>query len=321
MNPAELGEACDQIRAQVGRVLLGQEEVVEHALVAILARGHVLIEGVPGLGKTLLVRVLSKVLGCTHKRIQFTPDLMPSDVTGGNVFNQRLDQFEFVQGPVFTQLLLADEINRAPAKTQSALLEAMQEASVTADGKTRPLPRPFFVMATQNPIESQGTYPLPEAQLDRFLLKIGVAHPPRDVEKQILRNHLGGFNPSALEEAGLETVVDADKLLLMQNALQQINVSEDMLEYVTDIVSRTRAHRSVLLGSSPRGSIALASAARAKAGIEGREFIIPDDVKALAPAVLRHRLILQPDAEFEGLSPDLCIDQILSEAQVPKTAA
>jgi MoxR-like ATPase len=321
MTPAEFGENCQRIRAQVGRVLLGQEEVVEHALVAILARGHVLIEGVPGLGKTLLVRVLSRVLGCTQKRIQFTPDLMPSDVTGGNVFNQRLDQFDFLQGPVFTQLLLADEINRAPAKTQSALLEAMQEASVTADGLTRPLPRPFFVMATQNPIESQGTYPLPEAQLDRFLLKIGVEHPSRDVEKLIVRHHLAGFNPSAIEEAGLEQVVDAATIVEMQNALQDINVSDEMLEYITDIVARTRAHRSVLLGASPRGSIALATAARAKAGIDGRDFVIPDDVKALAPAVLRHRLILQPDAEFEGLSADLCISQILSEAQVPKTAA
>jgi MoxR-like ATPase len=321
MTPAQFGETCERIRAQVGRVLLGQDEVVEHALVAILARGHVLIEGVPGLGKTLLVRVLSRVLGCTQKRIQFTPDLMPSDVTGGNVFNQRLDQFEFVQGPVFTQLLLADEINRAPAKTQSALLEAMQEASVSADGLTRPLPRPFFVMATQNPIESQGTYPLPEAQLDRFLLKIGVGHPSRDIEKQIVRHHLAGFNPAAIEEARLEQVVDAETLVQMQGALQSINVSEDMLEYITDIVARTRAHRSVLLGSSPRGSIALATAARAKAGIDGRDFVIPDDVKALAPAVLRHRLILQPDAEFEGLSADLCVTQILSEAQVPKTAA
>ena len=321
MTPAEFGDNCQRIRAQVGRVLLGQEEVVEHALVAILARGHVLIEGVPGLGKTLLVRVLSRVLGCTQKRIQFTPDLMPSDVTGGNVFNQRLDQFEFVQGPVFTQLLLADEINRAPAKTQSSLLEAMQEASVSADGLTRPLPRPFFVMATQNPIESQGTYPLPEAQLDRFLLKIGVEHPSRDVEKQIVRHHLGGFNPSAIEEAGLEQVVDAGTIVEMQNALQSINVSDEMLEYITDIVARTRAHRSVLLGASPRGSIALATAARARAGLDGRDFVIPDDVKALAPAVLRHRLILQPDAEFEGLSADLCIGQILSEAQVPKTAA
>ena len=321
MTPAELGQRCDGIRSQVARVLLGQHDVVEHALVAILARGHVLIEGVPGLGKTLLVRVLSKVLGCTHKRIQFTPDLMPSDVTGGNVFNQRSDQFEFIPGPVFTQLLLADEINRAPAKTQSALLEAMQESSVTADGVTRDLPRPFFVMATQNPLESQGTYPLPEAQLDRFLLKIEVSHPERTVEKQILRNHLSGFDPSALQEAGLEQVVDGPTLVAMQEALRGINVSEDMIDYVTDIIGRTRDHRSVLLGASPRGGIALIGAARARAGLERRDFVTPDDVKALAPSVLRHRLILQPDAEFEGLSPDLCIQQVLSEAQVPKTAA
>ncbi|MGH1346271.1 MAG: AAA family ATPase [Nannocystales bacterium] len=321
MNPAEIGARCDQIKAEVGRVLLGQEEVVEHALVAILARGHVLIEGVPGLGKTLLVRVLSHVLGCSHKRIQFTPDLMPSDVTGGNVFNSREDRFEFQPGPVFTQLLLADEINRAPAKTQSALLEAMQESSVTVDGQTRPLPRPFFVMATQNPVESQGTYPLPEAQLDRFMLKIGVAHPPTDVEKQILRNHLEGFDPSALEQSQLQTVVDDAALLAMQSGLQGIGFTEEMLDYITDIVGRTRLHRSVLLGASPRGTIALAGAARARAAVMGREFVIPDDVKALAPAVLRHRIILQPDAEFEGLSTDLCVEQILSEAQVPKTAA
>ncbi len=321
MNPAEIGARCDQIKAEVGRVLLGQEEVVEHALVAILARGHVLIEGVPGLGKTLLVRVLSHVLGCSHKRIQFTPDLMPSDVTGGNVFNSREDRFEFLPGPVFTQLLLADEINRAPAKTQSALLEAMQESSVTVDGQTRALPGPFFVMATQNPIESQGTYPLPEAQLDRFMLKIGVSHPSTAVEKQILRNHLGGFNPSALEQAQLQTVVDDAALVAMQSGLQGIGFTEDMLDYITDIVGRTRLHRSVLLGASPRGTIALAAAARARAAVMGREFVIPDDVKALAPAVLRHRIILQPDAEFEGLSTDLCVEQILSEAQVPKTAA
>ncbi len=321
MNPAEIGARCDQIKAEVGRVLLGQEEVVEHALVAILARGHVLIEGVPGLGKTLLVRVLSQVLGCSHKRIQFTPDLMPSDVTGGNVFNSREDRFEFLPGPVFTQLLLADEINRAPAKTQSALLEAMQESSVTVDGQTRPLPRPFFVMATQNPVESQGTYPLPEAQLDRFMLKIGVSHPSPAVEKQILRNHLHGFDPSALEASQLQTVVDDAALLAMQHGLQGVVFTEDLLEYITDIVGRTRLHRSVLLGASPRGTIALAAAARARAAVMGREFVIPDDVKALAPAVLRHRIILQPDAEFEGLSTDLCVEQILSEAQVPKSAA
>ena len=320
-TPAQIGATCQRIQQEVSRVLLGQDEVVEHALVAILARGHVLIEGVPGLGKTLLVRVLSHVLGCTHKRIQFTPDLMPSDVTGGNVFNSKLDQFEFLPGPVFTQLLLADEINRAPAKTQSALLEAMQEASVTVDGSTRALPRPFFVMATQNPVESQGTYPLPEAQLDRFMLKVGVGHPSPDTEKQILRNHLEGFNPSALENAQLQQVVDASTLAGMQAGLQQVVVGDELLDYVTDIVGGTRVHRSVLLGASPRGSIALAGAARARAGLMGRDFVIPDDVKALAPAVLRHRIILQPDAEFEGVSADLCIEQVLGEAQVPKTAA
>ncbi|MCR9160181.1 MAG: AAA family ATPase [Nannocystaceae bacterium] len=321
MIPAEIGETCERIRTEVARVLLGQDEVVEHALVAILAGGHVLIEGVPGLGKTLLVRVLSVVLGCSHKRIQFTPDLMPSDVTGGNVFNSKSETFEFLSGPVFTQLLLADEINRAPAKTQSALLEAMQEASVTVDGQTRPLPHPFFVMATQNPVESQGTYPLPEAQLDRFMLKIGVRHPSTAVEKQILRNHLQGFDPSALAHAQLQQVVDSEGLLAMQQGLREVLVSDDLLDYITDIIGRTRAHRAVLLGASPRGSIALAAASRARAAMLGREFVIPDDVKTLAPAVLRHRIILQPDAEFEGISPDLCVEQILSEAQVPKTAA
>ncbi|MBL4689716.1 MAG: MoxR family ATPase [Nannocystaceae bacterium] len=318
MNLEQLGEVSAAIRNQVGRVLLGQDELIEHVLVAIVARGHVLIEGVPGLGKTLLVRVLSKVVGCTDKRIQFTPDLMPSDVTGGNVFNQGAGRFEFIEGPIFAQFVLADEINRAPAKTQSALLEAMAESSVSTDGVTRTLSRPFFVMATQNPVESQGTYPLPEAQLDRFLLKISVGHPEREVEMQILRNHLAGFNPSDLEDAGLEQVVDAEGVRAMQEAVGGVNVSEALLAYVTEIVARTRDHRSIFVGASPRGSISLAVAARARAALHGRDFAIPDDVKALAPAVLRHRLMLQPDAEFEGLSADNCLEQILAEVPVPK---
>jgi MoxR-like ATPase len=321
MTPDQLGSTCQAIRDQVARVLLGQDDVIEHVMVAVLAGGHVLLEGLPGLGKTLLVRVLGRVLGAHERRIQFTPDLMPSDVTGGNVFNQRADAFEFLPGPVFTNLLLADEINRAPAKTQSALLEAMQERSVTIDGVTRPLPRPFFVMATQNPIESQGTYPLPEAQLDRFLLKIGVGHPSLDVEKRILVQHLAGFDPAALETAGIEPIVNADTVVAMQQALARIAVGPEMIDYVTDIVRRTRSHRSVMHGASPRGAIALVVAARARAALDGRDYVNPDDVKQLAPSVLRHRLILQPEAEFEGITADRVVEVILGESQVPKSAA
>ncbi|MCA9691462.1 MAG: MoxR family ATPase [Myxococcales bacterium] len=321
MNPEAIGEVCDRIKREVAKVLVGQEELVELVLTAILARGHVLIEGVPGLGKTLLVRTLARVLGCESRRIQFTPDLMPADVTGGSVFNQQRQEFDFVPGPVFTQLLLGDEINRAPAKTQSALLEAMQERSVTTDGVTRALPRPFFVVATQNPVESQGTYPLPEAQLDRFLMKIEVTHPSREVEKRILQNHVAGFDATALAGAGLQTVTSAAEVEAMQGALTQVRVDDELLDYITDIVGRTRSHRSIDLGASPRASIALLAGARASAAMQRRGFITPDDIKALAPAVLRHRVILVPDAEFEGITPGECVREILAEAKVPKSAA
>ncbi|MEO5728058.1 MAG: MoxR family ATPase [Byssovorax sp.] len=321
MSIPDYRDRFESIRREAARVLLGQDDLILHTLIAVLAGGHVLIEGVPGLGKTLLVRTLSHVLGATFKRIQFTPDLMPSDVTGGNVFNQKEDRFVFHEGPIFTQLLLADEINRAPAKTQASLLEAMQDLAVSSDGVTRPLPDPFFVIATQNPIESQGTYPLPEAQLDRFLIKINVLHPTAEVEKQILRNHAQGFNAARLEHSGLTQIATAEDLLAMRRALTSVRVDEGIIEYIADIVGRSRAHRSVYLGASPRASIGLLSVARALAASEGREFVIPDDVKALAPAVLRHRLILHPDAEIEGVSADDCVDDILREAKVPKTAA
>jgi len=309
------------IRAAIARVLVGQDDVIDQTLVAVLAGGHVLVEGPPGLGKTLLVRAFGRVIGCTFKRIQFTPDLMPSDVTGGNVFNQRKDEFDFFPGPVFTQLLLADEINRAPAKTQSALLEAMQEHSVTCDGVTRRLPHPFFVIATQNPVESQGTYPLPEAQLDRFLFKLNIAHPARTAEKSILLHYLEGFDPTRLENFGIEQVVSADDLVAMQLALPAVKVASEVLDYITEIVGRTRTHRSIQFGASPRASIALLQSARVVAASQGRDFVVPDDVKALAPCVLRHRIMLHPDAEIEGVSPDECVAGILREATVPKTAA
>ena len=321
MHVTEFRDRFAYIKRETERVLLGQEEIVESTLLAILAGGHVLIEGVPGLGKTLLVRTLAHVLGCTFRRIQFTPDLMPSDVTGGNVFNSKEDRFVFHQGPVFTQLLLADEINRAPAKTQSALLEAMQDLAVTTDGVTRALPQPFFVIATQNPIESQGTYPLPEAQLDRFLMKLHVKHPPPAVEKIILRNHAQGFQPAHLESMQLAKAASAEDILAMRHALYSVRVDDGVLEYITDIVNKSRTHRSVYLGASPRGSIGLLSAARAHAATQGRDFVVPDDVKALAGPVLRHRVILHPDAEIEGISTDDCIEEILREAKVPRTAA
>jgi MoxR-like ATPase len=321
MSVQQFAQAFATIRSEVNRVLLGQDEVVEQVLLAIFARGHVLIEGVPGLGKTLLVRTLGRVLGSEFKRIQFTPDLMPSDVTGGNIFNQQQNAFEFVAGPVFTQLLLADEINRAPAKTQSALLEAMQDRSVTVDGATRALPRPFFTIATQNPVESQGTYPLPEAQLDRFLMKINVDHPSREVEKSILQNYVEGFDAANLDTIGVRQVCTAEQLVELAGLTGAVAVDAEILDYITDIVARTRAQRSIYLGASPRASIALLTCARARAASQGRAYVIPDDIKSLAPAILRHRLVLHPDAEIEGVTPDDCVEAILREAPVPQTAA
>ena len=321
MNPEALRQKMETVRAEVARAVVGQDDLVIHVLVAVLARGHVLLEGAPGLGKTLLVRTLGEVLGCESKRIQFTPDLMPSDVTGGNVWSQARSNFEFLPGPVFTQLLLGDEINRAPAKTQSALLEAMQERSVTVDGATRTLPEPFLVIATQNPIESQGTYPLPEAQLDRFLFKLEVRPPGRAVEKAILSNHLAGFDASALGRLGLRRLTSAAELIQLQQEVRQVRVDDSLLDYITEIVGRTREHRAIYFGASPRASIALLLGAQALAAIEGRGFAIPDDVKALAPAVLRHRVGLQPDAEIEGVTADDCVAEILREVRVPATAA
>ena len=321
MNESSFKDLFDRLRTEVGRALVGQVDVVAHALLAVFCRGHVLLEGAPGLGKTLLVRTFGAVLGCESKRLQFTPDLMPSDVTGGNVFNQQRGAFDFHPGPVFTQLLLADEINRAPAKTQAALLEAMQERHVTVDGVSRALPAPFLVIATQNPLESQGTYPLPEAQLDRFLFKINVDPPSREVEKAVLLQHLGGFDAAALDKLGLARLVTPTEILAWQERIRTVTVDPSLLDYITEIVGRTREHRSLYFGASPRGSIALLLTAQARALALGRAFVVPDDVKVLAFPVLRHRIGLQPDAEIEGVSADDCIRDILKETPVPKTIA
>jgi MoxR-like ATPase len=318
LNAETMRETCSAICDEVGRVVVGQPELVRQVLVALLARGHVLIEGVPGVGKTLLVRCLAAVLGAEFKRIQFTPDLMPTDVTGGNVFDARKGEFYFARGPVFTQLLLADEINRAPAKTQSSLLEAMQEASVTVDGTSRPLPAPFVVIATQNPVESQGTYPLPEAQLDRFLLQLLVTHPSQQVEQQILRNYVAGFDAARLEGAQLRRIADPALVLAMQAFVSHVRVDEQIVQYICELVARTRQHPSIFLGSSPRGALGLVAAARTHAAVHGRDFVIPDDVQAYAAPVLRHRVMLQPDAELQNQRADDVIEAILREVPVPQ---
>jgi MoxR-like ATPase len=319
MSPEEFAGRFDSIRQEMARVVVGQEELVEGVLVALLAKGHALIEGAPGLGKTLVARALGVASGTTFKRIQFTPDLMPSDVTGSSVFDRQTSAFTFIAGPIFTQLLLADEINRAPAKTQSALLEAMQDRQVTVDGTSRPLPAPFAVIATQNPVESQGTYPLPEAQLDRFLVKLLVTDPPREIEHTIVRHHADGFDPSDL--SALRAVVNPATIGEMQAAAQAVKVDDSIVAYVVDLVRRTRDDRAIELGASPRASIALLKSGQVIAASSGRNFVTPDDVKPMAMAVLRHRIMLHPDAQLQGVTADDRITDILKAAPVPRVAA
>ncbi|WP_246169171.1 AAA family ATPase [Actinotalea subterranea] len=306
------------LRTEVGKAVVGQDAAVTGLLIALLCRGHVLLEGVPGVAKTLLVRTLSTALALDTKRVQFTPDLMPGDVTGSLVYDARTAQFSFREGPVFTNLLLADEINRTPPKTQASLLEAMEERQVSVDGTPRPLPDPFLVIATQNPVEYEGTYPLPEAQLDRFLLKLTLPLPERDQEVEVLRRHAAGFDPRNLAGAGVRQVTDASQLARARAEVSQVQIAHEVLGYAVDVCRATRQSPSLSLGVSPRGATALLATARAWAWLSGRGYVTPDDIKALAHPTLRHRVQLRAEAELEGVTAESVLDTVLAAVPVPR---
>lgn len=309
-----------RIEAEIDKVFVGQRNLVRGVLIALLADGHVLIESVPGLGKTLLVRALGRVLGCAFNRIQFTPDLMPSDVTGSAIYDERTHDFRFRPGPIFTQLLLADEINRAPAKTHSALLEIMQETRVTVDGVAHPIEKPFLVLATQNPIESEGTYNLPEAQLDRFMFKLIVEYPSATEETSILRLHARGLGPESLLTDEVRGATDPSEVLDVQRRCRDVLVDDRVIHYISTIVRKTRDWPSFSLGASPRAGVAILRGARAAAALEGRDYAVPDDVQEVAPAALRHRVTLTPEAEVEGRNADELIADMLRTVEVPRKA-
>ncbi|WP_245563428.1 AAA family ATPase [Longispora albida] len=309
-------EALNSLRAEVGKVVIGQDAVVTGVVIALLCRGHVLLEGVPGVAKTLLVRTLAAALELDTKRVQFTPDLMPGDVTGSLIYDAHSSRFEFREGPVFTNLLLADEINRTPPKTQSSLLEAMEERQVSVDGVGRQLPDPFVVAATQNPVEYEGTYPLPEAQLDRFLLKLNVPLPDRDAEFAVLRAHHQGFDPRDLSH--VKPVANAADLAVARQAVRQVAVADEVIGYVLDLCRATRQSPSLELGASPRGSTALLNTSKAWAWLAGRDYVTPDDVKALARPTLRHRIRVRPEVELEGVTADGVLEAVLATVPTPR---
>lgn len=316
--PPAARDALAGVRNEIGKAIVGQDAAITGLVIGLLCQGHVLLEGVPGVAKTLLVRSLGASLQLEMKRVQFTPDLMPGDVTGSLVYDSRAADFTFREGPVFTNLMLADEINRTPPKTQSALLEAMEERQVTVDGRSMPLPDPFMVIATQNPVEYEGTYTLPEAQLDRFLLKLLVPLPGREDEVEILTRHSRKFNPRNLAEAGLRAVASAEDLRAAQAEVEEVQAAPEVLGYIVDIVQATRTSPSLQLGVSPRGATALLATSRAWAWLNGRSYITPDDVKALAHPTLRHRVQLRAEAQFEGVNVESLLDSILSTVPVPR---
>ena len=313
-----VSSTVEQILTELRKIVIGQDEPIEQILVALLAEGHALIEGVPGTAKTLTVKTLARIIGAGFSRIQFTPDLMPSDITGTNVFNVATSDFTLRRGPVFTDILLADEINRTPPKTQAALLEAMEERQVTIDGEPHPLSPLFTVLATENPIEYEGTYPLPEAQLDRFLLKILLDYPSEQAEQQVVANWDAGFNARRLEQVDIRPLAEPDAISRCRMEVRSARMEPGVQRYIVEIVRRSRAHPSVLYGASPRASVALLLCTKALSALRGREFATPDDVRDIARPVLRHRLSLRAEAELDGATPDAVITDILQTVEVPR---
>jgi MoxR-like ATPase len=305
-------------REEIGKVIVGQEDLIEQVLVALFAGGHILIEGVPGTGKTLLVRVIARLFTCPFKRIQFTPDLMPTDIVGTNVFDPRNQTFNFRPGPVFTQFVLGDEINRAPPKTQAALLEAMQERQVTVDGESYILPPIFTVFATQNPVEQEGTYPLPEAQLDRFMMKVFAEYPSEEEEEEILRVHQRGMRVEDLNRFALKSIGGEAELLAAQEEIRNRKIRSEVVGYISRVVRATRENLKVEVGASPRAGLMVLTAAKARAALKDRSHVLPDDIKAITKPVLRHRLVLKPGAEVDGFTPDDVLDEILGRTEIPR---
>lgn len=313
---AQLTEKIEGIKAELGKYLVGQQQLVEYLIAAILADGHVLIEGVPGVAKTLTAKLMAKTINASFKRIQFTPDLMPSDITGTSVFNSKTGEFEFKQGPLFANIILTDEINRAPAKTQAALFEAMEERQITVDGKTYKLDAPFMVVATQNPIEQEGTYRLPEAQLDRFMFKLLVNYPNVEEEAEILMNH--HKNAYTIDLSKINAVLDKATIASLRSTVAGVIVEEHLLKYIAQLVGSTRQNPSLYLGASPRASLAILNAAKAIACIRGKDFVSPEDIRHVAAPVLRHRVVLTPEKEMEGITCDMVIQQLLDKLEIPR---
>jgi MoxR-like ATPase len=311
-------EIIEKINLEIRKVIVGQEELIEQSILALLAGGHVLVEGVPGLAKTLMVKTFAKIMNLDFKRIQFTPDLMPADITGTKIFNMQSREFELKKGPIFTNFLLADEINRTPPKTQAGLLEAMAENTVSIDGKILKLDEPYMVFATQNPLEYEGTYPLPEALVDRFLMKIVIGYPSLDQEKEVLKRHNNGFSSIDLDNISIQTICNKQDIEALRNKVNDVNCEDDLMGYIVSIINETRNNKSIEIGSSPRGGIALLQCSKANAVLNGRDFVIPEDIKKMAIPTLRHRVVLKPELELEGIKTEKIILDILSKIKVPR---